>query len=118
MNTAWQPAPLDPAWITGGAPVAMIRPIANAGRGATGFWQCTPGEFRWRYEVDETVVFLSGSALVNGGYMGPGSVRQFARGTVATWHVLDAVTKMYVIERPKSLPRRLLGTLKRRLFAT
>lgn len=115
MNPDWQAAPLTPSWVIKGNPVAMVCPIANDGRVSTGYWQCTPGEFWWHYDVDETIVFLSGAAIVNGGFMGPGSTRSFTRGTVATWHVLEAVTKMYVIERRKSLPRRILGRLKRLL---
>ena len=115
MNYAWEPAPIDRSWIRAGEPQAMIHPIANDGCVSTGYWQCTKGEFLWHYAVDETIVFVNGCAMIDGRIFTAGGTRQFACGSKAHWVVLEPVTKLYVIKKPKSALRRILGAIKRRI---
>jgi uncharacterized cupin superfamily protein len=117
MMRDWQECAIDPAWITEGAPHALISHIANDGVISAGYWHCTQGAFTWRYAVDETIVFLSGIAVIDGQRHEAGSTASFARGTTAEWVVIEAVTKMYVIQKPKSVARRVFGRLSRAVFA-
>jgi uncharacterized protein len=108
----WEAAPIDPSWITGEPPVTEIAHIANDGTVCAGYWRCTPATFVWYYAVDETIVFLSGIAMIDGSRHEAGSTRTFARGTVAAWTVLETVTKMYVIQSRASFARRVVRKLK------
>ena len=117
MTHDWRDCPIDPSWITAGEPRAVISGIADGGAISAGFWLCTTGAFTWRYAVDETIVFLSGVAIIDGQRYAAGSTLSFARGTTADWVVIEAVTKMYVIQKPKSVARRVLGRLSRAVFA-
>jgi uncharacterized protein len=113
VNPDWRDAPINLGWIRAGFPVAMVLPIANDGCVSAGYWSCTQGEFVWHYDVDETIVFLSGRAMIDGRIVTAGGTRKFCRGTCAHWVVLEPVTKMFVISKPKSRMRRVLGRLKR-----
>jgi uncharacterized cupin superfamily protein len=117
VKREWQDCPIDPSWITSGDPAATMWPIANDGAVCAGYWRCTTGAFTWRYAVDETIVFLSGVAIIDGQRYAAGSTLSFARGTTAEWIVIEPVTKMYVIQKPKSVARRVFGRLSRAVFA-
>lgn len=108
----WEDCPIDPSWITYGAPAAMISPIASDGTVSTGYWKCTEGGFVWRYDVDETIVLMSGVAIIDGIERSAGSTVQFARGTTAAWEVIEPVTKLYVIQTPMPWARRVVRKLR------
>ena len=89
-----QSAPIDPSWILSGTPVARNRVLFNSSdtSGWTMLWDCTAGEFRWQYRVDEIIHFLEGGVIVtdeNGTATryGPGDVACFRAGTAATWRI-------------------------------
>lgn len=107
----WESAPLNPTWIKGGTPLARISPIANDGVVSTGYWHCTEGCFLYHYAVDETIVLMEGLALIDGRLCDVGATRHFKRGTTALWHVIRPVTKMYVLEAPRSFWRRVVRRL-------
>jgi hypothetical protein len=113
-----QSAPIDPSWILSGTPTARNRVLFNSSdtSGWTMLWDCTAGEFRWQYRVDEIIHFLEGSVTVTDESgvtttYGPGDVTCFRAGTAATWHVESYVRKLafcqYQLPVPIGLPMRL-----------
>src|SRR3978361_1610779 len=70
-NTAvdLRPSPINPDWIRGGNPVARNAVLSsNRDRAAcTLVWDCTPGEFDWHYDSDETIHILEGSVVLDDG---------------------------------------------------
>ena len=54
--------PINPAWITDGAPVARAAVLTESadGRMRSGIWDCTAGRFEWHFAFDETVQILEG----------------------------------------------------------
>ncbi len=105
-SVALDPAPIDPDWIEAGDPKAGAAILAaSEDRGAwTVLWECTSGRFTWRYDVDETAHFLSGSAVISAPGLaarryGPGDTIHFSRGAVATWEVEGVVRKLAFCRR-------------------
>jgi uncharacterized cupin superfamily protein len=96
-----EPSPIEPSWIIEGNPEARSRRLsASADRAATTFiWSCTEGKFNWYYDVDETIVILEGSVLLESedvplmGY-GVGDVIFFRQGAHVKWHVERYVKKV------------------------
>jgi uncharacterized cupin superfamily protein len=120
--TDWEDAPLDPADILDGEPMAFITPLANTEDGAlsSGFWRCTAGRFNWHYGVDEVIHILEGTARIRDHAhvvwrdIGPGDSVLFPRGSSAEWIVDKHVRKFYVTMGPrKSLVRRVAKRLLR-----
>lgn len=99
-------APINPAWILEGAPIARSRKVAGSSDHSawTMLWDCTAGKFQWRYNVDETVHVLEGSVTVtvNGktNILRPGDIAFFPAGSVAQWHVENYVRKLAFCQKP------------------
>ncbi len=119
-----QNAPINPAWITSGTPVARNQVLFHSSdRSAwTMLWDCSAGEFRWRYSVDETIHFLDGAVTITDSdgthyRFGPGDVVFFPAGAVADWKIDTHVRKLAFCQRPVprlfKLPIRLLRRLDR-----
>ena len=75
--------------------------IARSGDGTavSVIWDCTAGEFEWRFGVDETVHILQGDVFVRGATGGErrlvvGDVAFFASGSVTYWRVESYVRKL------------------------
>ena len=60
------PAPIIPAWIIEGSPVARNGLVSSTadGNSSTWMWDCTAGKFNWYYDIDEIVYFIEGSVLI------------------------------------------------------
>lgn len=131
-NTAvdLRPSPINPDWIRGGNPVARNAVLSsNRDRAAcTLVWDCTPGEFDWHYDSDETIHILEGSVVLDDGVapprrLGPGDVVLFPRGAVVRWTVETHLRKLAFFHRPMPLPIALAaravakakGAIRRRL---
>ena len=103
------PAPIDPAWVHEGNPVARNLVIAGStDRSAwTMLWDCTAGKFEWHYTVDETVHILEGGVTVSAAgvtkTLGPGDVAYFPAGSSANWHVENYVRKIAFCQKPDPL---------------
>jgi uncharacterized cupin superfamily protein len=115
-------APIEPSWITGGAPQARNRVLARSTDGSswTMLWDCTPGSFRWRYSFDETIHFLAGSVTITGDdgiarQFGPGDMVFFPAGSVADWRVHVQVKKLAFCHVPAPLALRLPLKAARRI---
>src|SRR5579871_6965166 len=101
LNIELTPQPIEPSWIIDGKPVASARMLSrSADRTATTLvWHCTEGRFNWYYDVDETILILEGSIVLENDTMrptryGPGDVIFFKDGAHAKWHVEGRVRKL------------------------
>jgi uncharacterized cupin superfamily protein len=116
-----QSAPIDPSWILSGTPTARNRILFNSSdaSGWTMLWDCTAGEFRWQYRVDEIIHFLEGSVTItdeNGVTTthGPGDVICLRAGTAATWRIESYVRKLAFCQHQLPAPVGLAMRLWRR----
>ena len=96
-------APIPPDWIVSGAPRARMAELSRSRDGAavSAVWECTAGEFDWRFGVDEWVHILEGAVEVrdeDGQWreLAPGAVALFRAGVVARWRVRAYVRKLAV----------------------
>jgi uncharacterized cupin superfamily protein len=96
-----KPSPIEPSWILEGKPEARSCLLSTSADKAaeTYIWSCTEGKFHWYYDVDETIVILAGSILLEWEGMpvkryGVGDVIFFRNGAHAKWHVEGYVKKV------------------------
>lgn len=119
-----QSAPIEASWIREGKPVARNMPLSrSADRTATTLvWDCTAGKFEWHYDIDETIYFLEGEAIISDRVSPPktfraGDVLFIPKGAVCDWHVEKYVKKVAFCRTtlPASfgLMVRILGRVKR-----
>ena len=102
------PSPIEPSWILDGNPQAsscMLSWSAD-GSASTIVWHCTEGRFDWHYDVDETILILEGSIVLESDNMaptrfGPGDVILFRNGARARWHVDGHVKKLAFCRKPQ-----------------
>jgi uncharacterized cupin superfamily protein len=109
-NVDLKPSPIEPSWIIEGNPEARSHPLStSADRAATTLiWSCTEGKFNWFYDMDETIMILEGSILLESAGMppkryGPGDVIFFRRGAHAIWHVEGYLKKVAFFRQPNPL---------------
>lgn len=85
-------------------------------------WSCTEGTFNWYYDVDETIMILEGSIVLQTDAMTParygaGDVILFREGAHARWHVERPVKKLAFFRRANpwgfNFPIRVVNKLKR-----
>ena len=106
-----RPSPIDPAWIREGNPVARSAVLSRSAdtTACTILWDCTAGQFEWRYSFDETVHIVEGSVIVSSQNspprrLEPGDVAFFPVGTIAHWQVETYVRKVafcrHVLPKP------------------
>ena len=95
------PRPIEPSWVIEGNPVAQSCILSNSADGfaTTIVWHCTEGKFNWYYDLDETILILEGSIVIESDTMsptryGPGDVVFFRDGAHAKWHVEGHVKKL------------------------
>lgn len=99
--------PINPAWVISGTPRARISEWAESADGTTSHWtwDCTAGTFHWYYDVDETIVIVSGSVSLQVDdeppvLLGVGDAAYFPAGHWVTWTVPDYVRKHAVVRVP------------------
>lgn len=102
----WRPAPIDPAWILAGTPVAEFIPLGrgNDGYSTVTMWRCSEGCFNWRFGWEEVVHIIGGEVEVTASdgqetRLRTGSVALFQAGTTAIWNVVRPVEKVAVCRR-------------------
>lgn len=83
-------------------------------------WECTPGNFIWRYTMDEYLYVFEGEATIIETGQKPktimaGDLVLFRAGTIAEWHVTKKVRKLAFLCRSHSLAGELIQKIKRRL---
>ncbi len=96
-------APFPREWVVSGDPRARMAELSRSRDGAavSVVWDCTAGEFDWRFGVDEWVHILEGAVEVRDeegrwSELGPGSVALFRSGVVARWRVRGYVRKLAI----------------------
>ncbi|HXH44429.1 MAG TPA: cupin domain-containing protein [Bradyrhizobium sp.] len=101
FNVDLEPSPIEPSWIIEGNPVARSRVLSTSEdrTAQTIVWQCTEGRFNWYYDIDETIMIMEGSIVLESEGMppkryGPGDVIFFRDGAHAKWHVEGHVKKI------------------------
>lgn len=84
------PAPITPAWVVDGNPVARAAELSRStdGTAVSLVWDCTAGTFNWHFGIDETVHILEGEVEVSAEGAAPrvlraGDVALFRSGTTA-----------------------------------
>jgi uncharacterized cupin superfamily protein len=95
------PSPIESSWIIEGSPKAEVALLSKSadGQAWTMVWQCSAGKFNWFYDIDETILILEGSIVLESDGMPParygqGDVILFKQGAHAKWHVEDHVRKL------------------------
>jgi uncharacterized cupin superfamily protein len=95
------PSPIEPSWIIDGDPVAQSSLLSKSadGRAWTVVWECSEGKFNWYYDLDETILILDGSIVLESDTLpptryGPGETILFRHGAHARWHVQHRVRKL------------------------
>jgi uncharacterized protein len=96
-----KPSPIEPSWIVEGNPNAQASLVSKSADGLawTVVWQCSEGKFNWYYDVDETLLILEGSIVLESDTMpptryGPGDTIFFRDGAHARWHVEGSTRKL------------------------
>jgi uncharacterized protein len=112
-----EPAPIDPAWILEGNPVARGAIWSQSLDTTTQswVWDCTAGRFNWYFEEDETMYVIEGEVVIRSEGQEPRTLRAghaalFYAGTHAEWYVPHYVRK-HAILRPH-IPKPALLALK------
>ena len=100
-NVDLKPSPIEPSWILEGNPEARSHVLSTSacGTAMTLIWSCTAGKFDWYYDVDETIMILEGSIVIESEGMPPerygvGDVILFRDGAHVKWHVENYVKKI------------------------
>jgi uncharacterized protein len=117
-------APINPAWIIEGNPVARNGFVASTadGNSSTWMWDCTAGKFNWYYDIDEIVYFIEGSVIIRdtGGsheprHLNAGDTVFFPAGSNAEWTVPNYIRKFAILRAPMSSKLLLLRSAYRSL---
>jgi uncharacterized cupin superfamily protein len=100
-NVGLKPSPIEPSWIIEGSPEARSYQLSASadGAAATLIWSCTEGKFNWYYDLDETMMIIEGSIVLESEgtppkRYGAGDVIFFRNGAHAKWHVEGYVKKV------------------------
>ena len=100
-NVDLKPSPIEPSWIIEGTPEARSHRLSTSacGTATTLIWSCTKGKFNWYYDLDETIMILEGSTVIESDGMPPksygaGDVVFFREGARAKWHIEKYVKKV------------------------
>jgi uncharacterized protein len=99
------PSPIDSSWIISGEPAFRSTVFHRSFGTSSGVWECEgPGQFFWKYDVDETIFVMRGFAEIE--YLGkeftvrPGDSVHFVPGTKAVWSVPVSIGKTFRIQSP------------------
>jgi hypothetical protein len=103
-------SPITSSWIIAGNPVARSTVLSKSADGLTWtmVWECSEGVFNWYYDLDETILILEGSIVLENATMsptryGPGDVVFFKNGAHARWHVEGHVRKLAFLSRSQPI---------------
>ena len=111
VKAALRPAPINPAWILEGAPVAKCVVLSQSrdGTATTVIWECSEGKFDWFYDRDETLHIFEGIVVLDEGLpterrVGAGDLVFFPAGSRARWDVKAPVRKLAFVRRALPAP--------------
>jgi uncharacterized protein len=102
------PRPIEASCIEGGTPVARCITFAESPdkRLSSGLWECSAGQFKVSFALDEIVHILEGEVTVREDGDGavytlePGDSAYFPLGLVTHWDVPRFVRKFFVVRVP------------------
>ena len=110
-TTDIRPSSVTPSWILTGKPEKRAKRLMQSGdrTAETMVWDCTAGSFNWHYNLDETLVVLSGEAFISADgveetRIGPGDVVYVPAGCSVTWRVTDYIRKVAFLRHPVPPP--------------
>ena len=123
------PSPIELSWIIAGNPAAQSSLLSKSkdGQSWTVVWQCSEGKFNWYYDLDETILILEGSIVIESDALppsryGPGDVIYFKEGAHAKWHVEKHVRKLAFCRKSQPVllgfASRVLSKITRTLMLT
>ena len=105
------PTSVTPSWILSGKPETRAQQLARSKDNCSYsmVWDCTPGNFNWYYNLDETLVVLEGEAFISSDGLqerriGPGDVVFFPAGCSAKWRVTNYIRKVAFLRQPVPPP--------------
>jgi uncharacterized cupin superfamily protein len=91
-------------WVLSGSPTSRSKTLKRSADWTSTIvvWECTAGTFQWHYGVDESILIVSGEAILLGANgeetrFGPGDVAYFPAGSCCTWRVEESVRKIAVL---------------------
>jgi len=102
--------PLEPDTILSGKPEARGYVISRSvdRKAVRGIWACTPGDFRWIWTYDETLLVVEGMAdveLSDGTVsLKPGMMAFFERGQSSIWRIRSPLLKGFHALADEPLP--------------
>ena len=106
-NVDLEPEPIPTEWILGGEPRARCKKLVRSRDWTSHIvvWDCTPGNFKWHFSMDEAIIVVSGEAfLINDSgeerRFGPGDLGFFPAGTSCKWRVSQHFRKIGVLREP------------------
>ncbi len=101
-----EPAPIEPAWILDGYPMASSRILFESPdrMATTLIWECTPGKFEWHYDSEESIILIEGIVTLSNEAgireLHRGDAAVFVPGDVVLWDVKERVRKFAVWRTP------------------
>lgn len=106
-----EPEPIRSDWIVSGSPTARCKKMARSHDRTSHIvvWDCTPGTFKWHYDMDEAIVVISGEAFMinekgEERRFGPGDLAFFPAGSSCTWRIQETLRKVGVLRESMWLP--------------
>lgn len=124
LSVPLEPAGIPEDWILSGTPKSRSKSLVRSHDWTSNLiaWDCTAGRFKWHYAKDETIMVVSGEAIMIDEHgqerrLGAGDIGFFPAGTSCTWLVPDHIRKVAVVKesiwRPLGLAVKLWNTLLR-----
>ena len=114
IPTDLEPMPIDPDWILEGNPVARGKLVAFTPDRISHVvvWECTPGMFRWHFNMGEEIAYLLDGEVFVTPQDGPerrmtgGDIAVFPSESSAIWRVTKPLRKIAVLQ--KHMPKPIL----------
>jgi len=101
LSVELRPAPLSPASILEGTPIARNAVLyrSDDSYASTMLWECSVGKFEWYYEFEETIHILAGRVVIEADgaparQVGTGDIVNFRQGSRARWDIQSPVRKL------------------------
>ncbi|GLR86542.1 cupin domain-containing protein [Bradyrhizobium iriomotense] len=128
-NVDLKSSPINASQIIEGNPEAREHVLSTSAcaTAKTMIWSCTEGKFNWYYDLDETIIILEGSIVLESEGMPPkrygvGDVIFFRKGAHAKWHVEGYVKKIAFLRQTTPIgfgfAIRAVNRFKRTFFAS
>ena len=105
LSVPLEPAGIPKDWILSGTPKSRSKSLVRSRDWTSNLiaWDCTAGRFKWHYAKDETIMVVSGEAIMideqgRERRLSAGDIGFFPAGTSCTWFVPDHIRKVAVVK--------------------